>query len=231
MSDILIVEDNADIAEGLRDNLELEGYDVAIAPDGESGLGAVRASSPQLVILDLMLPRVDGFRVLRRMRDEGFDMPVLILSARADEVDKVRGFRVGADDYVTKPFGLRELMARVEALFRRVRRAAPAHEADRPHVVRFGDVEVDFAGHTARRGGERIVLRPMELELLRALVRAEGRVVSRQRLLHDVWGYASGVVTRTVDTHIAELRRKVERDAAHPKHIITLRRVGYMFQQ
>ncbi len=232
MSDILVVEANADIAEGLRDNLELEGYSVEIAADGDAGLAAARASCPQMVILDLMLPRVDGFHVLRRMRDEGLDMPVLILSARADEMDKVRGFRLGADDYVTKPFGLRELLARVEALFRRGRRVEGTDNGrdGGRQVVRFGDVEVDFAGHVGRRAGEPILFRPKELELLRALLRAPGRVVSRQRLLQEVWGYATDVVTRTVDTHVAELRRRVEHDPARPRHIITVRKVGYMFR-
>ncbi|HVE77825.1 MAG TPA: response regulator transcription factor [Gemmatimonadaceae bacterium] len=230
MSDILVVEDNADIADGLRDNLELEGYSVEIAGDGEAALAAIRGSRPQLVILDLMLPRIDGFQVLRRMREEGHEMPVLIVSARADEVDKVRGFRIGADDYVTKPFGLRELLARVDALFRRGRRSDAARENGQERIVRFGDVEVDFGGHVGRRAGEPIVFRPKELELLRALVRAPGRVVSRQRLLQEVWGYATDVVTRTVDTHVAELRRRVERDPARPQHIITVRKVGYMFR-
>ena len=232
MSDILLIEDNADIADGLRENLELEGYSVEIAADGEEGLALARARQPRLLILDLMLPRLDGFHVLRRLRDEGFEMPVLILSARADELDKVRGFRIGADDYVTKPFGLRELLARVDALFRRSRRITSRGDDDEPapELLRFGDVEVDLDGHTARRGGEPIVFRLKEFELLRALVRAPGRVVSRQRLLQDVWGYDADVMTRTVDTHIVELRRKVERDPARPQHIITVRKLGYMFK-
>src|SRR5687768_10287394 len=145
MSDILIIEDNDDIARGLRDNLEVEGYQVDIASDGEQGLARIRGKPPRLVILDLMLPRLDGMQVLRRLRDDGFEMPVLILSARAGEAEKVRGFRVGADDYVTKPFGLRELLARVDALFRRRRRLTG--DADEPRTTpatRFGDVEIDF---------------------------------------------------------------------------------------
>ena len=232
MSDILLIEDNADIADGLRENLELEGYSVEVAADGETGLALARNRPPRLLILDLMLPRLDGFHVLRRLRDDGFEMPVLILSARADELDKVRGFRIGADDYVTKPFGLRELLARVDALFRRSRRMTVRADdpEPEPEVVRFGEVEVDLEGHTARRGGEPIVFRFKEFELLRALIRAPGRVVSRQRLLRDVWGYDAEVMTRTVDTHIVELRRKLERDPARPQHIITVRKLGYMFK-
>ena len=233
MTDILIIEDNADIAQGLRDNLEVEGYDVAIAPDGEEGLALVRGQPPKLVILDLMLPRLGGMHVLRRLRDEGFEMPVLILSARAGEAEKVRGFRVGADDYVTKPFGLRELLARVDALFRRRRRltngSGPDDAETRP-PARFGDVEIHFESRTVLKGGSPVPLRPREFDLLAALARRMNAVVARRKLLDEVWAYDEAVETRTVDTHIVELRRKIENDPTNPRLIVTVRKAGYMLR-
>jgi two-component system alkaline phosphatase synthesis response regulator PhoP len=231
MSDILIIEDNADIARGLRDNLEVEGYEVDVALDGEQGLARLRGRPPKLVILDLMLPRLDGIQVLRRLRDEGFEMPVLILSARAGEAEKVRGFRVGADDYVTKPFGLRELLARVDALFRRKRRLT----SDSDHVstippTRFGDVEIRYDSRTVLRRGAPVPLRPREFDLLAALARRANTVVARRSLLDEVWAYDDGVQTRTVDTHVVELRRKIESDPAHPRYIVTVRKAGYMLR-
>jgi DNA-binding response OmpR family regulator len=231
MSDILIIEDNADIARGLRDNLEVEGYEVDVALDGEQGLARLRGRPPKLVILDLMLPRLDGMQVLRRLRDEGFEMPVLILSARAGEAEKVRGFRVGADDYVTKPFGLRELLARVDALFRRKRRLT----SDADHVAtipptRFGDVEIRYDSRTVLRRGTPVPLRPREFDLLAALARHANTVVARRSLLDEVWAYDDGVQTRTVDTHVVELRRKIESDPARPCYIVTVRKAGYMLR-
>ena len=232
MTDILIVEDNADIARGLRDNLQVEGYEVEIAADGEQGLARVRGRPPKLIILDLMLPRVDGMQVLRRLRDEGFEMPVLILSARAGEAEKVRGFRVGADDYVTKPFGLRELLARVDALFRRRRRLSTddARVQSAP-AARFGDVEIHYDSRTVLKGGETVPLRPREFDLLAALARRANTVVGRRSLLEEVWAYDDGVQTRTVDTHVVELRRKLEIDPANPRHIVTVRKAGYMLRE
>jgi DNA-binding response OmpR family regulator len=227
--DVLIVEDHRDIADGLRSNLELEGYTVEIAPDGVAALATIRENPPELIILDLMLPELDGFHVLRRIRDERFEMPVLILSARASEAEKIRGFRIGADDYVTKPFGLGELLARVEALYRRRRPsvlAAPASSL----VTSFGDVQIHLQSRSVTRRGTPVVLRPKEFDLLEALARRAGRVVSRQELLQGVWGYEADVQTRTVDTHIVELRRKLEDDAAEPRHIITVRKVGYLLR-
>src|SRR6184192_2123458 len=228
---ILIVEDNPDLAYGLRTGLEIEGYEVAIAEDGETGLARAKQWLPDLVILDLMLPGMDGYRVLRSLRDDGLEMPVLILTARGEEADKVLGFRLGADDYVTKPFGVLELLARIEALIRRTRhwREGAATPAT-PVIERFGDVEVDVSARTVRRGGERIELTPKEFDLLIALLRRQGRVTSRNELLRAVWGYSASVVSRTVDTHVAELRRKLERDAADPQHILTVWKVGYKFQ-
>ncbi|MGB7848490.1 MAG: response regulator transcription factor [Candidatus Acidiferrum sp.] len=226
MSRILLIEDNRDLAFGLRNNLEIEGYDVDVAHDGISGLKAFSATRPDLVILDIMLPQLDGFRVLRTVRQENRSTPVLLLTAKGEEFDKVRGLRMGADDYVTKPFGLLELLARVEALLRRAQPPfTPARDAHEIH--RFGNVEVDAAACSVRRASESIELAPKEFSLLLALLRARGAVVSRLQLMREVWGYSAAVVSRTVDTHIAELRRKLEENPAAPRHILTVRKTGY----
>ena len=224
---VLIVEDNHDLAYGLRNNLEIEGYTVDVAEDGPSGLAAARQTAPDLIVLDLMLPGMDGYRVLRQLRDDGLSMPVLILTARGEEADKVLGFRLGADDYVTKPFGVLELLARVQALLRRSR---PAAAAGRRGVHRFGDVEVDLATRAVRRNGQAVALTPMEFDLLVALLERQGAVISRVELLTEVWGHSSAVLTRTIDTHIGELRRKLEKDPSSPRHILTVRKAGYRLQ-
>jgi len=215
---VLVVEDNQDLAYGLRNNLEIEGYEVLVADDGAEGLSRIRAVRPDLVILDLMLPRMDGFRVLRTVREERFSMPILILTARAEETDKVRGLKLGADDYLTKPFGLLELLARVEALLRRT---------GRERAERIGDLELDRATHTVSRSGRPVDLAPKEFDLLVALADRQGAVATRLELMREVWGYSDTVITRTIDTHIAELRRKLERDPSRPRHILTVRKVGY----
>ena len=225
MTRVLIVEDNHDLAFGLRNNLEIEGYAVDVADDGPSGLAAARRSPPDLVVLDLMLPGMDGYRVLRQLRADGLTMPVLILTARGEEADKVQGFRLGADDYVTKPFGVLELLARIEALLRRSRPAS-SHAVGRG-LDRFGEIEVDAATRSVRRDGQEVQVTPMEFDLLLALLRRQGAVASRLELLKEVWGHSSAVLTRTVDTHIGELRRKLERDASTPRHILTVRKAGY----
>ena len=207
----------------MRNNLEIEGYEVELAADGSVGLERARELRPDLVVLDLMLPGLDGYRVLRQLREDDLNMPVLILTARAEEADKVRGFRLGADDYVTKPFGVLELMARIEALLRRSSMGPYA----RPAAARFGDVVVDPATRTVRKDGRPVALTAMEFHLLLALIGRRGAVISRLELLQEVWGHASDVLTRTVDTHIAELRRKLEDDSAHPQHILTVRKAGY----
>lgn len=224
MTKILIVEDSADLAVGLRNNLEIEGYEVAVAQDGGAGLEVFRQQAPDLVVLDLMLPGMDGYRVLHEMRATGSVVPVLVLTAKSEETDKVRGFRLGADDYVTKPFGVLELLVRIEALLRRSRQEAP-------RIYRFGEIEVDPARRTVTRDGAPLTLAPMEFELLLALLKRNGKVASRIELLHQVWGHAASVLTRTVDTHIAELRRKIERDPATPAHILTARKAGYRLDQ
>ena len=223
MTRILIVEDNEDLARGLANNLEIEGFETEIASDGAAGLARAREGQPDLLILDLMLPEMDGYRVLSSLRDEDNMVPVLILTARTTEHDKVRGFREGCDDYVTKPFGLLELIGRVQALLRRSAKSN-GREAAR---FRYGDVEIVPGTHDVFLRGEPVLLRPKEFELLMALVRRRGNVVGRLDLLREVWGYGSDVVSRTVDTHVGELRRKLESDPARPRHILTVRKSGY----
>ncbi len=220
MSRILVVEDDPDIARGLRSNLEIEGHEAHVVSDGARALEEARRLLPDLVILDLMLPGLDGLRVLSELRRIDPATPVLILTAKGSESDKVRGLRLGADDYVTKPFALMELLARVEALLRR-----GAHP--RPAPVRLGEIAIDAGARTVTRGGEPVSLRPMEFELLLALARRRGAAASRLELLREVWGYATAAETRTVDTHVFELRRKLEADPAHPRHLLTVWRVGY----
>jgi DNA-binding response OmpR family regulator len=239
MTRVVVVEDNPDLAFGLRNNLEIEGYEVEVAPDGPAGLAAVRANAPDLVLLDLMLPGLDGFRVLKTLRDEGRQMPVLILTARGEEADKVRGLHLGADDYVTKPFGVLELLARVRALLRRAARepmptvadaVASPTDGSSPACVDFGVVRIEPAARRVTRAGEEVPLAPLEFALLEALARRRGAVATRLDLLREVWGYSAAVVSRTVDTHVAELRRKLEDDPARPRHILTVRKVGYRLQ-
>ena len=222
---VLVVEDHHAIAAGLRDNLEIEGYEVRIAADGVTGIQLALGWEPHLVVLDLMLPKRDGFDVLAAIRSHGAEMPVMVLSARGSEAEKVRALKAGADDYVVKPFGLLEVLARVQALLRR-----PAgHIADdgRPEQYRFDEVVVDVATRSVTRGGTIVPLRPKEIDLLIALCRARGAVVSRGDLLNRVWGYDPAVVTRTVDTHVAALRQRLEPDPDHPHLILTAWKAGY----
>src|SRR5262249_44931565 len=211
---ILVIEDNEDLAFGLRNNLEIEGYQVELAADGACGLRLARELQPDLIVLDLMLPGMDGYHVLRQLREDGFNTAVVILTARTEEADKNRGVRLGADDYVTKPFGVLELMARVEAV---LRRSGLGPASARPVPAGFGDVAVDIATRTIRKGTQPVAVTPMEFDLLLALLRRRGTIASRLDLLKEVWGHTSSVLTRTVDTHVAELRRKLEDDAAQPR--------------
>lgn len=227
-SRVLIVEDNLDLAAGLEYNLRLEGYDVQVAEDGAAGLRAARAWEPDLVILDLMLPDVDGYEVLRSLREEKRAVPVMILSARAEEADKVRGFRLDADQYVTKPFGLLEVLERVRSLLRRSRAGGRTGAAE--EAIRFGEVEVHPSTRVVTRRGEAVSLTPKAYELLLALVRRNGAVARRLELLREVWGHRGLVLTRTVDSHVAELRRKLEDDPKEPRHIVTVWKVGYRFE-
>jgi two-component system alkaline phosphatase synthesis response regulator PhoP len=218
---VLIVEDNPDLAFGLRNNLEIEGYEVRWADDGLKGVAEIKAWTPDLVILDLMLPGMDGFRVLRTVREAGFANPVLMLTARGEEHDKVVGLRSGADDYVTKPFGVLEVLARVEALLRRAKSGGGSA------LGSFGAVRVDRAARQVTRHGKPVNLAPMEYELLVALLDQAGTVITRNDLMRRVWGYDASIVSRTVDTHVMELRRKLEDDPGAPRHILTVRKAGY----
>jgi DNA-binding response OmpR family regulator len=227
MKRVLIVEDNRDLAYGLRNNLEIEGYAVDVASDGDAGLERATTARPDLVVLDLMLPGMDGFRVLRALRAAALTMPVLVLTARGEESDKVRCLKLGADDYLTKPFGVLELLARVEALLRRANgTTVVATGSDR-----FGDIEIDRSTHTVTLRGVVVELAPKEYDLLVALADRNGAVVARLELMRQVWGYSDAVITRTIDTHIGELRRKLENDPAHPEHILTVRKVGYRLER
>ncbi len=227
MAHILVVEDNEDLAFGLSRSLEGEGYTVDIAPDGPSGARLAMERRPALVLLDLMLPGMDGFLTLETMRRAGLTMPVILLTARGAEVDKVHGLRLGADDYVTKPFGLSELMARVAAHLRRAASSGAPGPAD---VLRFADVEIQPAARVVTKRGARVALTPREYELLLAFVRRPDVVHSRVALLRDVWGHAADVQTRTVDIHVAELRRKLEDDPVAPRHFVTVWKAGYRFE-
>lgn len=225
---LLLVEDNEQLAAGIVHNLELEGYEVTWVADGAEGLRAVREDPPDLLILDIMLPGMDGFEVLEILRQEGFLFPVLILTARGEEADKVRGFRLDADQYVIKPFGLLELLERVRSLLRRTTTAGKGE--DTPAIFQFGSVEVDTRARTVRRHGREESVTPKAFDLLVALASNEGQVMSRVDLLREVWGHRAAVVTRTVDSHVSELRQKIEDDPANPVHIITVWKVGYRFE-
>jgi len=224
---ILVVEDNEDLAFGLQTNLEVQGYRVELARDGLSGLQHALDDRPDMIILDLMLPGLDGVDVLKRFRRKDRSTPILILTARGNEVDKVSGLRLGADDYVTKPFALMELMARVEALLRRTRSAPRKNRA----VYRFGSVRVHTDSKQVLKDRQPVELTPKEYGLLLALLARNGAVATRIELMKEVWGHSSTIISRTVDTHIAELRRKLENDPAKPDCILTVRKSGYRVVQ
>jgi two-component system alkaline phosphatase synthesis response regulator PhoP len=226
MSRILVVEDNTDLAAGIEYNLTLEGYDVRIADEGRKAITVAAEWEPDLILLDLMLPGVDGYHVLQQIRGKGSRVPVIILSAKGEEADKVRGFRLDADQYVTKPFGILELLERVAALLRRAARETEHGTTS----LAFGDVSIDLGSRSVTRAGNAVALTPKAYELLLALVRRGGVVASRADLLKEVWGYGAFIMTRTVDSHIAELRRKLD-DPNNPRHIITVWKVGYRFEE
>ncbi|HSM36864.1 MAG TPA: response regulator transcription factor [Longimicrobiales bacterium] len=234
MTRVVIVEDNESLALGLARSLEAAGYDVAVVGDGDSAVELVRADPPSLLLLDLSLPGRDGFGVLRALREHGVHTPVLILSARGQEAEKVQGFRLGADDYVVKPVGVLELLARVEAILRRSepRRSPGVATADAsgtpdPRPLHFGDVTVDPARRVVTKGGADVELTPREFDLLVCLLRRDGAAVARETLLTEVWGYKVPVPTRTIDTHVSTLRGKLEDDPSRPRHVVTVRKVGY----
>jgi DNA-binding response OmpR family regulator len=222
---VLVIEDDASIMLGLRINLEGEGYTVSSAEDGEKGLAKARAEAPDLVILDVMLPKLNGFQVLQSMRQEGLSMPIIVLSARTAEMDKVTGLELGAEDYVAKPFSLKELLARVRAALRRTGRPAWRH---RP-ILTFGDVQVDPTARTTSRAGTPIDLTVREFDVLMCLIEARGEALSRDTIFARVWGPNHHGTPRTIDNFIQQLRAKLEDDPQRPQHVITVRGVGYRF--
>ena len=224
MPRILVIEDEPQMLLGLRDNLELEGYEVATASDGDEGLAKAASFEPDLVILDLMLPRKNGFDVCRELRARSNATPVVMLTARNQETDKVLGFELGADDYVTKPFSIVELLARIRAVLRR--------SGSRPGMAdtcRIGDLDIDFRLHQARHGAERVEFTAREFELLRYFVAHVGQIVTREQILNEVWGYEDFPTTRTIDNFVAKLRQKIEPSPHEPEHILTVHGAGYKF--
>jgi DNA-binding response OmpR family regulator len=228
MTTVLAIEDDPAILRGLSDNLRFEGYDVITATDGETGYNMQRERKPDLILLDLMLPRMSGLEFCRKLRGEGIQTPILMLTARSEEADRVLGLDLGADDYVAKPFSVRELMARVRALLRRSQLGTDGTDA-LPDELRFGGTEIDFRSYEARRDGEPVEMTRKEFAILRYLASRAGEVVSRDDLLNQVWGYDAYPSSRTVDNHVAGLRAKLERDASQPEHIKTVHGVGYKF--
>jgi two-component system alkaline phosphatase synthesis response regulator PhoP len=220
---ILVVEDDMAIAFGLQKNLQFEGYEVVVATDGEAGLSRAIDARPDLMILDIMLPKVNGFEICQALRKQGIDIPIIFLTAKGQESDKILGLDLGGDDYMTKPFSVRELLARVKTILRRVK-------GDEPELVAFGDVEVNFKAQTVKLRGQDVSLTSKEFELLRYLMRSEGKVLPRDSILNKVWGYDYYGTARTIDNFINRLRQKIEDDVDNPRHILTVRGVGYKFQ-
>lgn len=225
MHKILIVEDEENLLRGLEISLSKEGYKVLKASRGEAGVKLAVKENPDLVILDIMLPGMSGLDVCRELRQKGLEVPIVMLTAKSEEVDRVVGLEIGADDYVTKPFSLRELLARIRAHLRR----QPPRPKKGPIHYCFGDVEVDFEKFTAVRQGKPLDLTPREFGILRLLIHCRGEVVTRERLLDEVWGYETYPSTRTVDSHILNLRQKLEDDPANPRYILTIYGEGYKF--
>jgi two-component system, OmpR family, response regulator len=229
---VLVIEDDPTLLDVVKYNLIKEGYDVAVAVDGLQALEVARSEKPEVIILDIMLPKLDGLEVCRILRNE-MTVPILMLTARIEEIDKVVGLEMGADDYMTKPFGVRELLARVRAMLRRMemmkQEAAIGNESS-PSAIKAGDLEIDPARHQVCVRGSSLDLSPKEFDLLAFLAGNRGRVFSRDYLLERVWGYDFAGDTRTVDVHIRWLRQKIEADPAHPKYLVTVRGVGYKFE-
>jgi DNA-binding response OmpR family regulator len=231
---ILVIEDDPSISLGLRMNLSAEGYEVGIAEDGRAGLELAMAEAWDAIILDLMLPRLNGFEVVRHMRSLGNDTPVLMLSAKNAESDKVMGLELGAEDYITKPFGIAEVLARIKVALRRRPPASVAQPAAAPVVApvtgyRFGDVVMDPSSREVRRDGALVELTATEFDILETLVLARGSVLSRQQIFERVWGPNHHGTPRTIDNFVAQLRQKLEPDPAAPKHLVTVRGIGYRF--
>jgi len=223
MARILIVEDEPDVVLGLEEDFRRQGHETVIAGDGEQGLALGRQDRWDLIVLDVMLPKLDGFDVCSELRKSGLDTPIILLTARSQEAEKELGLDAGADDYITKPFSLRELRARVRAQLRRAERAAA-------RLFRFGDCEVDFDRAQLRRNGRPIDVTPQELRLLQVFLRNRGRVLSREQLIAAAWGHGVAITDRVVDTHVFNLRKKIEAVPAEPRFLVGVRGLGYRFQ-
>ena len=224
MVKVLIIEDEPNMVLGLKDSCEYEGYEVSVARDGKEGLQKGTNEKFDIILLDVMLPLMSGIDVCRTLRSRGVETPILMLTARSQEIDKVVKLEVGADDYVTKPFSIKELLARIRAHLRRAAKQVVELES-----FTFGDVELNLKKYAARKGGKALDLSAREFEILHYLIRHRGEIVTRDQLLDEVWGYDSTPITRTVDNHIARLRQKIEKNPSEPQHIITVHRIGYRF--
>ena len=224
MKKILIVEDEKDMVTGLKFNLEARDYTVIAAYDGEEGYRKALEEQPDLVILDLMLPKLNGYEVCKMLKEDIPDLPIIMLTAKSQEAEIVTGLELGADDYITKPFSVLELLARIKAVFRRVKSGSEI-----PEVHRFGNLEINFKKYSAYKKGKSLKLSPREYEILKCFIERQGEIVSREDLLNKVWGYDSIPDTRTIDAHIAKLRRKIEDKPEEPKLIITIHGLGYKF--
>jgi two-component system alkaline phosphatase synthesis response regulator PhoP len=225
MKRILIIEDEPDLVKGLKLNLSDEGFDVDWAVNGAEGLRKAIEEAPDLIILDIMLPEMDGLEVCRNLRQKNIDTPIIMLTAKGGEIDKVVGLELGADDYMTKPFSIRELLARIKARLRHSEREGRPV----PEIYSFGDVEIDFVGFKIKRRGKEIELTSLEMDILRYFINHRGEVVARNDLLDKIWGYESYPTTRTIDNHILKLRKKIEEDPSHPRYILSVYGGGYRF--
>ncbi len=224
MTRILIIEDEPDMRRGLQDNLEFENYETVTTANGTEGLRLAQKEPFDLILLDLMLPGMDGMEVCKHLKESGSTTPIVMLTARGAEEDKIAGLEAGADDYITKPFSLREMLARVKAILRRVKTDPPS-----VHEFSFGDITLNFDRYQASKDGKPIEMSPREFEMMRLFVENQGEIVTREQFLEQVWGYTNFPTTRTVDNHIAKLRQKIEDDPENPCHVITVHRMGYKF--
>ncbi len=227
MTKILLVEDEPNMRLGLKDNLEFEEYEVDIAEDGEAALEKIKNNSYNLILLDVMLPKISGFEVCKLVRKQGITAPIILLTAKGEEANKVRGLELGADDYVTKPFGLMELLARIKAVLRRYENQFSSSTNKKEEKIALGRLEVNFTTYNAHTDGEPASMSHKEFEILHYLWRHKNKTVSRDDLLKDVWGYEEFPTTRTIDNFILKLRQKIENDSAHPQIILTVHGIGY----
>jgi two-component system alkaline phosphatase synthesis response regulator PhoP len=222
MARILVVEDEPDIALALKEDLTLEGYEVEVVTDGETAIRQAVSHAFTLILLDMMLPRKDGLEVCRELRRSGVSTPIILLTARSEEADRVLGLEMGADDYVTKPYSPRELRARIRAVLRR-------SAGEGPDLYAFGEVEVDFTRQELRQAGQPVELTPLEFKLLREFIRRRGRALTRDQLLDQIWGPETFLTDRVIDNHIVNLRKKIEPDPAEPRYLVSVRGLGYRF--